>query len=186
MHIYRYVILALSALLLVACATPAPNYGVVIANVQKLKESGAKPTSVGEFTAQSSAANNETISIRGNPMSSPKGTFSAYVRDALVAELTEARLLNPTSTTQVSAVLVKNDISAAGFVTANAEIEVRFVVRQGATVRYDAIKRATIEWDSNFLGGIAIPRAHANYPRLVSTLLADLYSDPAFLAALKI
>ena len=35
------------------------------------------------------------------------------------------------------------------------------------------------------MGGVAIPRAQQEYPRLVQRLLAILYSDQSFLDALK-
>jgi hypothetical protein len=183
---FRLVIpLVVTAMMLGACSTPAPNYAISIPHVQKIKDSGASQTSVGEFTAQSSAANNETISIRGNPMVSPKGTFAAYVQNALISELTEARIYDPKSQTQITATIIKNDISAAGIITASAEIEARFVVRRNSAVAFDKVKRATIQWDSNFLGPIAIPRAQENYPRLITALLNELYSDDAFFVALK-
>ena len=174
-----------SVLGLSACSTPAPPYAVSIPNVQTLKNATTSGIAVGEFTAQASAANNESISIRGNPMVSAQGTFSKYLQSALVQELTEARLLDPKSNVQIAAVLLKNDISAAGFITASAEIEARFSVTNSGTVTFDKVKRATVEWDSNFLGAIAIPRAQQNYPGLVMALLKELYADKDFATALK-
>jgi hypothetical protein len=185
MKIKMFLLVLLSSVILSACSTPAPNYSISIPSVQKIKLSGAEPTSVGEFTSQSSSANNETISIRGNPMVSPKGTFAGYVQNALITELTEAKIFDPKSATKISATLIKNDISAAGFITASGEIEARFVVSRGTTMVFDKIKRATIQWDSSFLGAVAIPRAQENYPKLVTALLNELYADDAFFTALK-
>ena len=47
------------------------------------------------------------------------------------------------------------------------------------------LKTARHEWDSAFLGSIAIPRAQQNYPIVVQKLLASLYVDLEFLQALK-
>lgn len=171
--------------LLAGCATSAPPYAVSIPAIQTLKNGSSSGVSVGEFTAQGSAANNESISIRGNSMVSPQGTFAKYLQNALVQELTDAKLLNPQSQIQITATLLKNDISAGGFITASAEIEARFVVKRGAQVAFDKVKQATIEWGSNFVGAIAIPRAHENYPRLVSALLTTLYADDDFFKAIK-
>ena len=179
------VVSALTLLDLTACSTPAPPYAVSIPNVQALKAATTSGVAVGEFTAQGSAANNESISIRGNPMVSAHGTFSKYLQNAIIQELTEARLLDPKSSVQITAVLIKNDISAAGFITASGEIEAKFTITNSGKVTFDKVIRATTEWGSNFLGPIAIPRAQQNYPNLVTTLLKQLYADGDFVAALK-
>lgn len=176
---------ALALLALTACSTPAPPYAVSIPNVQALKSATTSGVAIGEFTAQGSAANNESISIRGNPMVSAHGTFSKYLQNAITQELIEARLLDPKSGLQIAAVLLKNDISAAGVITASAEIEAKFSITSGGKVTFDKVIRATTEWDSNFLGAIAIPRAQQNYPNLVTVLLKQLYADKDFVIALR-
>lgn len=179
------VVSVFTLLALTACSTPAPPYAVSIPNVQALKSAMTSGVGVGEFTAQGSAANNESISIRGNPMVSAQGTFSKYLQNAITQELTEARLLDPKSNVQITAVLIKNDISAAGFITASGEIEAKFIITNSGKVTFDKVIRATTEWDSNFLGAIAIPRAQQNYPSLVTVLMKQLYADRDFVAALK-
>jgi hypothetical protein len=175
----------LTALLtLVGCSTPAPPYSVSIPNVQTLKNSNAASVAVGEFSAQP-PANNESIGVRANSMNSPKGTFAKYLQDALIQELTDAKLFDPKSEIQVSAVLTKNDISAAGFITNSAEIGARFTVKRAGKVTFDKVKVATTQWDSNFIGAIAIPRAIQNYPNVVTALLKQLYEDKEFLEAIK-
>lgn len=171
--------------LLSACSTPAPQYSISIPHVQALKTSGAKATATTTFSAEGSAANNDTISIRGNPMRSAKSTFAGYLEDAVIQEMTEAKIFNPTANTKISAVLLKNDIRAAGFVTGNGEIEARFTVTRGDKVAFNKVKRATTTWDSHFLGAIAIPNAQQNYPKLVEALLTQLYDDNDFFAAIK-
>jgi hypothetical protein len=175
----------LSMMVLSACSTPAPPYAASIPNIQTLKSAAPASVSVGEFTTQGPDANNESISIRGNPMVSAQGTFAKYLQNALIQELTEARLLDAKSDVKITAILIKNDISAAGFVTASAEMEARFSVSNSGKVVFDKTKRATVEWDSNFVGMIAIPRAQQNYPNLVTALLKELYADKDFLNALK-
>lgn len=118
-------------------------------------------------------------------MVSAQGTFSKYLQNAIIQELTEARLLDPKSSVQLTAVLIKNDISAAGIISASGEIEAKFTITNGGKVTFGKVIRATTEWDSNFLGAIAIPRAQQNYPNLVTELLKQLYADRDFVAALK-
>lgn len=170
---------------LTACSTTAPPYLVSIPNVQTLKSSNATGVAVAGFTAQGAEANNDSIRIRGRFMDSAHGDFSKYLQNAVVQELTEARLLDAKSNIVITAVLIKNDISAAGIVSASAEMEARFkVINKGNSI-YDKVKRASIEWESSFAADIAIPRARQNYPNLVSELLKQLYADKEFLASLK-
>jgi hypothetical protein len=177
-------IAASTLIILAGCSTPAPPYAVSIPNVQTLKNSNAAPVSVGEVTAQPSV-NNDSIGVRANSMNSPKGTFAKYLQDALSQELADAKLLDPKSDIQVTAVLTKNDISAAGFITNSAIIAARFTVKRGGKVTFDKVKEATTQWDSNFIGAIAIPRAIQNYPTVVTALLKQLYEDKEFSDAIK-
>jgi hypothetical protein len=85
----------------------------------------------------------------------------------------------------VSGALQKNDISIPPVGNGRSDIAARFVLKRNAEVRYDQVKSAHDEWDSSFVGAVAIPRAQNEYPTLVQKLLAELYADPAFLAALK-
>lgn len=175
---------SLALLTLVGCSTPAPPYAVSIPNIQTLKNGNAASVGVGEFSAQP-PANNESIGVRANSMVSPKGTFAKYVQDALIQELVDAKLFDSKSDIQVTGVLTKNDISAAGFITNSAMIEARFTVKRSGNVTFDKVKAATTQWDSNFIGAIAIPRAIQNYPNVVTALLKQLYEDKDFIEAIK-
>ena len=58
------------------------------------------------------------------------------------------------------------------------------VTRDGAIV-YRGKKSTRFEWESTFLGEVAIPRAIANYQVGVQRLVAAYIADPEFVAALK-
>jgi hypothetical protein len=171
------------ALLATGCALQAPRYQPSLDNLEVLKKS---PTSValGAFSVQSGAGG--PISLRGNPMASSVGAdYAAYLADALQQELALAGKLDPKSKIEVSGVLLKNDISAAGISTNSGEIEARIIVKNNGAQRFDKTKRAELSWDSSFLGGIAIPKAQQQYPLIVQKLLAMIWTDPDFQAALK-
>jgi len=59
------------------------------------------------------------------------------------------------------------------------------VITRGGQTRYDQVKSIHDEWDSSFVGAIAIPRAQERYPIMVQKLLSELFTDPAFLQAVK-
>lgn len=165
------------------CALQAPRYQPSIDNVDALKKA---PTSValGSFTVQAGVGG--PITLRANSMTSPVGAnYAAYLADALQQELTLAGKLDPKSTIEISGVLVKNDIAAGGVSTNSGEVEARIVVTNNGTQRFDKVKRAELSWESSFAGAIAIPKAQQHYPMIVQKLLAQLWGDADFQAALK-
>lgn len=170
-----------------ACSTVAPKYVPTPDNVNRLRDVGADSIKLGAFQADpASAGAVNSLSIRGGSYVSPyEGSYVNYLKEALRAELNDARLLDPSASVEIAGVLVRNELNAAGFSTANALIEARFTVKRGDQVRYDKVKSAKYEWESSFVGGIAIPRAQQNYPVVVQKLLADLYLDPEFVLAIK-
>lgn len=171
---------------LAGCAIQAPTYQPSIDNVETLRRAQVKPMQVGAASAAPGLSTATSISLRGNPMSSPVGSgYADYLAAALRQELELAKLLDPKATIEVSSVLLKNDIAAGGVSTSSGEIAARFTVKRDGAVRYEATKSANLSWDSSFVGAIAIPAAQQNYPRLVHRLLADLFTDAAFVAACK-
>jgi len=103
-------LIVVATFVLGACASTAPNYALSIPHVEKLKDSGASPVSVDQFSAQGKDANDASISIRGGHMVPAQGSYAKYLQDALSQELAEANLLDPKSKVKVSATLLKNDI----------------------------------------------------------------------------
>jgi PBP1b-binding outer membrane lipoprotein LpoB len=173
------------AAFLSGCSFTAPPYSPQVDNVAKLQDAG--PVKVGEFTTAPKPRNSsDTISLRGSKMHSPiNDSYSAYLADALKQELSLAEKVSDTSTTEVTGTLQKNDLDATGFSKGEGEIEARFVVTKAGTVSYDQVKSAQTTWKSSFIGSVAIPAAIQAYPALVQKLLDSLFSDPAFINALK-
>lgn len=175
-----------AAAILQACAIPAGNFSPALDNVDALKRAAVRPSTVGVFTVRAGMEGATSIGLRGNPMSSPVGAdYAAYLADAIKQELVLAGKWDPKSELSISGTLIRNDIAAGGFSTNSGEIEARFVVLRGNEQRYQATKRATASWESSFVGAVAIPKAQQQYPVLVQMLLAQLYADPEFIAALR-
>jgi hypothetical protein len=167
------------------CSVTTPRYTASLANVQKLKDSDIQPIKVGTFQPAPGLSTAKSISLRGNSVASPyDSSYATYLAQALTQELSLAGRLEPDAQIEVSGVLQKNDISIP-FSTGSGDIAARFVVTRSGTVRYDQVKSIHDEWDSSFVGAIAIPRAQERYPVMVQKLLTELYDDPAFIQALK-
>jgi hypothetical protein len=172
---------------LTACSSVAPKYTLVPENVNRLRDAGFEPTRLGDFNAAAKNGNDVNhLTIRGGTYQSPyDSSYVSYLREALRMELDEARLLNPNATVEVSGFLLRNELNAAGIATADAQIEARFVVKRDGQVRFDKVLTATHQWESSFMGNIAIPRAQQNYPTVIQKLLANLYADPDFIASMR-
>ncbi len=180
------ILLVLLAALLHGCAIQAPAYSPSAAGIERVRNSGIQPVTLGSFTVRPGATGADSISLRGNPMASPVGAnYAAYLAEALRTELRLAGKLDPKSTLEISGELLANDIAAGGIATNSGHIEARFVVKVGGQTRYDAVKRAEDSWDSSFVGAIAVPKAQQQYPLLVQQLIGKLWADGLFLAALK-
>lgn len=166
------------------CATVAPNYHTSPESAQRLQTAGVHPAKIGDFTAEKTASNT-SIALRASTMDAAQGSYAKYLADAVKNELQLVNLYAPASATEISGVLIRNEMNTGLAVTGDGLIEARFIVRRDGNVRFDKTKMANITWDSNIVGAIAIPRAQQEYPRLVQKLVAELFSDPDFVAALK-
>jgi hypothetical protein len=179
----KLALLILGATFVSACSTVAPPYAVSTDNVETLKRSGASPARVGKFDVPEGL---NKISMRASSMTSPvEGSYGAYLADAIRQELSLAKLLDPKSSFEISGGLLKNDVDIGGFITGSAILEARVVVKKDGEIRYDKVKSATTQFDSNFIGAIAIPRGIQSYPVVVGKFVGALFSDPEFIAALK-
>lgn len=173
------------ALLVTGCSTTAPQYSSSLDNVATLKNQGG-PAKVGTFQSSPAKENANPISLRGSSMQSPyQNSYASYLAEALKQELSLAGRYSGDAANEISGTLLKNDIDATGFSTGTGVIEARIVVKNGDTMKYDKVHAATHQWNSSFAGNIAIPNAIAAYPALVNRLLAAIYADPEFKAALK-
>ncbi|MBI1889305.1 MAG: hypothetical protein HYS18_01525 [Burkholderiales bacterium] len=168
------------------CAMVAPQYTASLDNVQALKDSGNYSTKVGEFQAGKDKAYANPISIRGSTLMSPyNNSYANYVAEALKQELALAKKLSADTSTEISGMVLKNDIDATGVEKGFADIEARFIVKRSGQVRYDQVKSVKHEFPSSFAGAVAIPKAVQEYPIAVQKLLGLVYKDPAFIDALK-
>jgi hypothetical protein len=167
------------------CSLVAPRYTASLDNVQVIKDAGIQAAKVGKFDSTPGNGNSNPISLRGSSMSSPyDGSYATYLSEALKQDLSLAGKLAPDAEIEVSGALQKNDINIP-LGSGSGDLEARFIVKRSAMVRYDQVKSIHDVWDSSFVAAVAMPRAQARYPEMMRKLLASLYSDPAFIDALK-
>jgi hypothetical protein len=185
----RLAFLALCALLLPACVSvklPPPQ--PVIENTVALRDAGTDKASVGNFTlaAGKSKGIDQKVTARGSPISvEGGGTFSGFLRQALINDLTSAGRFDPAATTVIEGELIDNTLNAAGTKNASAVLAVRFIVKRDGQTRFDKQVRQEAKWESSFVGAIAIPDAINHFSEQFRLILLKLYRDPEFLKALR-
>ena len=179
----RNILVVLIVGLMSACSVPAPKYAPSFDNVNLLKQGRAKPVEVTDFTGKTEGLGD--INLRGNPMTSPYGQdFIHYLLTALESEFTKAGLLKKGSSKKLTAIIEENDINT-GMDVADGTIKATFIVSDRSRTLYKKSVSATEQWESSFIGAVAIPAAAESYPKIVRTLFNTLYNDKMFIAALK-
>lgn len=175
------VVLALGAL--GGCAANAPQYAPVVVNIDAASKLPGS-VAVGKFDLADPSLN--SVSARSTSFASPvNGSYADYLASAATAELKAAGKYQESSPRVLTGTLEKNSLSAAGINTNDAEVTVRFKIAEGSRAAYDKTLSVRHEWESSFLGGIAIPRAIQNYVVALQMLLNKLYSDPEFASATR-
>lgn len=174
------------ALITSGCTLMAPPYSPSPENVQLLRDGGKETVRVAGFGSQPGEQNENPVTIRGNTINSPyHGSYAGYLAEALRQELAIAGRWSQSADTAVTGTVLTNTVHAPPAGTGTVDIKVRFAVLRGSMKPYEQEKSVHHEFPSEFLGPIAIPRAIQEYQFAVHKLLASLYRDQAFVAALK-
>lgn len=177
--------IVIAALALSACASvPAVRYQTSLNASVVL---GAGEPAEGGFARAAKGVNDRTVGMRGSTMesSSPERTFSSFIRDAVIAELRAAGRYAEGATRRVSVELLKHDVSIAGISTGYAALTARFKVEDAGEVRFDRVHEVRHEWESSFIGAVAMRSGLDNYPTAVQRLIEQLFADPEFQEALR-
>lgn len=176
----------IAALFLVSgCATVSvPPYSPQYETIDRLRKLDLEKMSIGEVGPQDPDAEVNSITLRGAILKSPSGTFAKYLENALRSDLIEMGLYDPDSTTQIDAVIFKNDITA-GISTGTGVMHVELTLKSQGKRSFQKLYMANIRFQSAYLGNMALDRGLAQYPNLVRALLRKIYRDSAFIEAVK-
>jgi len=175
-------LIPLLALLLQGCGVTMTRYEPSYENVQQLKQT--PPLQSISNTQVTAAPGQGSLMVRANPIRSPSGSIPQHIQEAINEELRRAGLLDPQAERHLNVLLVKSELTA-GASTGTGQLAAHFTLLKGNDVVYDATKDVNHEWNSSFMGVIAIPNAANAYNPMIRDLLKSLYSDPQFIQALK-
>jgi len=186
MRLVRLLAFGATVLALTGCSSLiAPPYSPEYRALDQLKQQPIGKVAVGPVQPTDTAAAVNRISLRASSLVSPKGTFSRYLEDALIQDLTEISAYDPNSGLRIDATLRRNDIDIGGFSTGTGQMDVDFTISRGATVILKKSYQASTRFDSSFAGAVAIPKGQLEYANLVRSLLSQVYADPDFINALR-
>lgn len=189
MNMSRFLSLAAAGavLLLTGCASaPMGAPQPTIENTAKLRGAQLAPARIGSFTLDTGkpAALDQSVGIRGSSLHSPvNNSFAQYLGETLRVELAAAGLVDPAAPTVISGTLSESELDAA-IGQGSGKLAARFVVTRAGTVRYDRSLTASANWESSFMGAVAIPLAAGQYQALYRKLAGQLFEDPEFRKAL--
>lgn len=190
MSIFKNLSFSLSLLFLLSGCTLKPGlYTPDFNGINELKELNIRPMAVVQPSYQNQWAAYqavEEIKIRGSKLISPYGgTFAEYLKASLEEHLKSAQLYDKDSDISLSAILLKNEVNANGFIVGKADISANFTLRQDGKIIYEKIHTIHHEWDSSLAAAVAVPNALANYPIAIRKLIDSLMSDKEFIRAVK-
>ena len=181
----KYLVAVATVLLVSGCASiNVPPYSPHYETIDRLRELDIEKMSVGEVGPRDPDAAVNQISLRGAMLKSPSGTFASYLENAIRSDLMEMGFYDPTSTTRIDAIIFKNDI-AAGISTGTGVMEVMLTIKKKGKRTFEKTYVANIQFESAYLGNMALNRGLAQYPNLVRELLRQVYRDSAFIKAVK-
>ncbi|WP_374583427.1 hypothetical protein [Pseudoduganella sp.] len=157
-------------------------------NTVKMRASGGMaPAAVGSFVLEAGkpAEMDQSVNVRArNSLASPiNNSFAEYLKETLRVELEAAQLLDPNSPIRINGTLMDSMLDPA-IGTGKGQLQARFVVKRADVVKYDRSLAVASEWDSSFIGAVAIPAAVQNYQLLYRKLVSQLFDDPDFRKAL--
>jgi hypothetical protein len=168
------------------CATTLAPHQPSLDTVTLLRSSGIAKLAVGDFKLAPGAKPDidRSVTARASTASPAEGTFSAYLKAALVSDLKASGLYDADAPLAVQGQLVDAQLDT-GMSTGKTLVSAHFQVMHSGQTVFDKTLKDEHTWESSFIGAVAIPRALNEYQAGYANLLGQLYKDPDFLSACR-
>jgi hypothetical protein len=185
MRAHRLALLVLAGIALTGCGQTMGSARPSLETLEVLRAPDMPKMRVGEFALEPGqpAKSDKSVVLRSVVLSAPDGSFSHYLGKTLEAQLRAAGKLDPESGIVVEGLLTKSGASA-GLSDGQAALAARFMVRKDGRTVFDKELTVRSNWDSTFVGVVAIPDAINQYSSLYDRLVHQLFADPDFRRAL--
>lgn len=182
----RFILIVLLTFITAGCASfKAPAYSPDYTVLDSLKNKQLISVSVAPVEPQEPEAKVNTISLRAASLSAEQGTFSAYLEQSMIQDLTSMGIYQPDSNVRIKATIVENDLDISSFSKGYGKMVVDLEIHKSTVLAFTRQYIGETEFESSFAGAVAIPKAQSEYPYLVRQLLKQVYSDPDFIRELS-
>lgn len=181
-----YLILIL--LLSTSCATlTAPTYTPKYELLDSIASKNIKFEKVGVNEVRPINITNplNRISMRGNSLISPYGSFSKYVEHAIQFDLSELKILDQESPIKIDIELLQNEIDLSSIEKGNGILKVKLRVLNENTIKIEKTFTAITTFESYFSAAQALPSGQSEYGRLVQNLMVTIFSDKEFIQSIS-
>jgi hypothetical protein len=126
-----------------------------------------------------------SVGLRSVTITPPNGrSFSQFLGETIGVQLRLAGKLDPASPITLSGEMTETDANTR-IGRANGAIAAIFRLHAGGRVVFEKALRVEANWNSSFIGAVAIPNAEREYTALYPKLVETLFNDPDFRAALR-
>jgi hypothetical protein len=183
-HRWRLAALAGLCALLAACTSPVAELPPSLETIRVLREQAVPPMALGSFVSGSKAIG-RSISVRLGVLRAPKGrNFAEFLGSTFETELKAAGKLDAASRLRIEGVLtesriVENSKKGSGMLGA------RITLLRDGVPALSKDYRVETNWNSDWIGAIAIEQAFTDYNGLYAQLVRKVLADPEFVAAAK-
>lgn len=183
-YIKQILVLSILILTISGCSIKGHKYKADFNSINELKDANLKSMNIQKDTLNNDK--NEQVSLRAMNMTSPYGgSFSKYLEISLEEQLKQSSLYDDKSSIKISTILLKNDVDISGFSIGEANLSAQFIVTINNNKMYKKIHTIHYEWDSSFIGQIAIENALANYPIAMQHLINKFMQDKELIELIK-
>jgi hypothetical protein len=181
--VFRNIAIAFAASLMLAlagCSTPVTNYQGSVSNLEALKMQPGRTLSLGQFKLDPTKSNLNSVSARTTSLKLPSGSnYADYLKQGAKTELETAGRLDANSPLKLEGILLQNDLSAA-IGTGTSTVSARFSISDAGKPVFDKVITQNSQWESSFIGAIAIPAAIREHGAAFQKLLNKLFTNEDF------
>lgn len=186
-HIFKVSAIAAVTTTVVGCASVTmPPPSATATTIEALRTASIVPAATGKFGLAAGidpAVDKSLSGLRGSSLQPASSSFSQQLKEVIIAELKAAGLYDEKSSVQIEGQLMESQVDAAiGIGT--ARLAARFTVDRSGKRVFDKVLSVNSQWESSFIGAVALPEAINRYSSLYKELAAKLFEDKDFRTAL--
>lgn len=182
-NIRKILIVALTGFTLSACAQQMGSPQPSMSTLEAVRSGDIPAMRVGTF-APAPGVDDKSIGSRAVSLDPPGGSFAKYLGSALENDLRMGGKLDPKADLVLEGLLTASDLNT-GMDTGTGNLGAKFSLKRDGKSIFEKNLLVQSQWDSSFLGAVAIPEAINQYTALYDKLATALFTDSDFKAALK-